>query len=174
MDGKQISSEAIYRGQVVDLTLERVALSSGATVTMELIHHPGAAAVVALDADGDVVLVDQYRYATGGRMLEVPAGKLDAGETPEICAARELAEEAGFRCARLESLGWIWTTPGFTNEKIWLFLARDLERSAAAPEADELLEVVRMPFGDAVAAAFDGRINDGKSICALLRARALI
>jgi len=172
MDGKKLSSESIYRGQVVDLSLDRVALSSGHTVTLELIRHPGAAAVVALDSDGCVILVDQYRYATGGRMLEVPAGKLDAGEEPELCAVRELEEETGYRAGRLDPLGWIWTTPGFTDERIWLFLARDLVRHAATPQPDELLEVVRMPFDDAAAAARDGRISDSKSICALLRAHA--
>jgi len=172
MDGKKLSSESIYSGQVVDLSLDRVALSSGSTVSLELIRHPGAAAVVPLDSDGCVILVDQYRYATGGRLLEVPAGKLDAGEAPEDCAIRELEEETGYRSGRLEALGWIWTTPGFTDEKIWLFVARDLVHHTATPQPDELLEVVRMPFDDAVAAASDGRISDGKSICALLRAHA--
>jgi ADP-ribose pyrophosphatase len=121
-----------------------------------------------------VLLVRQYRYATGGFLLEVPAGKLDPDEAPESCAAREVEEETGFRPRRLDPLGFIWTTPGFTDERIWLFLARDLEATRQVLQHDEVLTVVRMPLPDAVERAVSGEIEDGKSVCALLRAARAI
>ena len=168
-DSKQ-ASRSIYRGRIVDLSLDTVALPNGRTVDLELIHHPGAAAIVPIEADGQVVLVRQYRYATDGYLLEVPAGKLDGGETPEICAQRELVEECGRCAASLTPLGWIWTTPGFTNEKIWLFLARNLTPATQALEHDEVLTVERVPFTRALAMALSGEITDAKSAIALVRA----
>jgi len=162
----------VYRGRVVELTVDRVRLQSGNVCELELVHHPGAAAVVPLDAEGRVVLVRQYRHATGGFLLEVPAGTLDPGESPESCALREVEEEAGQRAGRLEPLGWIWTTPGFTNERIWLYLATDLTPARQALEPDELLSVERLPLDRAVELALGGGIEDAKSICALSRAAA--
>jgi ADP-ribose pyrophosphatase len=159
-----------YRGRVVDLRVDRIRLPNGRETELEVIRHSGAAAVVALDAERRVLLVRQYRYATGGWLLEVPAGKLDPGETPERCAARELEEETGYAARRLESLGWIWTTPGFTDERIWLYLASDLEVGGQSLEADECLSLERLPLADAVERATEGEIRDGKSVCALLRA----
>ena len=120
----------------------------------------------------EVLLVRQYRYPAGGWLLEVPGGKLDGAEDPEVCARRELAEEIGVRPAELIPLGWIWTTPGFTDEKIWLFLARDLAPSAAAPEDHEVLALERLPLAEAVARAARGEIQDAKTVCTLLRAAA--
>jgi ADP-ribose pyrophosphatase len=135
-----------------------------------MIRHPGAAAVVPIDEAGRVLLVRQYRYAASGWLLEVPAGKLDDGEPPERCAVREVEEETGHRPRELEPLGWIWTTPGFTDEKIWLYLARGLESTRQNLQADEVLKVERFPFAEAVQMAASGVIRDGKSVCALLRA----
>jgi len=115
------SPREIYRGKVVHLFVETVTLPNGHTTTLEVIHHPGAAAVVPFLADRTVLLVRQYRHAAGGYIWEVPAGKLD-GELPEVCARRELVEEAGVEAGRLESLGDIVTTPGFSDEVIHLFL----------------------------------------------------
>ncbi|MEZ5331677.1 MAG: NUDIX hydrolase [Thermoanaerobaculia bacterium] len=166
-----MSARTVYDGSVLRLEVEEVRLPNGAVVELELIRHRGAAAVVPLDADGEVLLVRQYRHAANGSwLLEVPAGKLEGGEPPAECARRELEEEAGARAGRLDALGWIWTTPGFTDERIWLFLARDLEMVPPAPEADEALEVVRMPFAELVRMALDGTLTDGKTICAVLRA----
>jgi ADP-ribose pyrophosphatase len=119
-------------------------------------------------------MIRQYRHATGGFILEVPAGKLDGGEDPEVCARREVEEETGHRAGHLEPLGWIWTTPGFTDERIWLYLARDLTATEQRLEDDEVLTVERVPIAEAVDRAARGTIADGKSVCALLRAgRAL-
>jgi ADP-ribose pyrophosphatase len=166
-----LARREVHDGKVVKLRVEEIELPSGRRSTLELVSHPGAAAIVPLDADGRVLLVRQYRHATGGAwLLEVPAGKLDPGETPEQCARRECEEETGFRPRELTPLGWIWTTPGFTDERIWLFLARDLEPGRQDLQADEALAVERMPLADAVARALAGGIDDGKSIAALTRA----
>jgi ADP-ribose diphosphatase len=163
-----------FTGRVVDLRVDRIRLANGHETELEVIQHPGAAAVVAIDPEGQVLLVRQYRYATGEWLLEVPAGKLDGGEEPEACAARELVEETGHAAAGLVSLGWIWTTPGFTNEKIWLYLARELIAAEQALEPDELLEVERLPLAAAVQQAATGEIRDSKSAIALLRAGRLL
>ena len=160
----------VYDGRVVRLRVETLEMPSGAVTDLEIVRHGGAAAVVPVTGDGDVVLVRQYRHAVGGWLLEVPAGKLDGDEDPAACAARELAEEAGIAARELTPLGPIWTTPGFTDERIWLFLATGLEPVEQALEDDELLRVERLPLGEAVAAAVRGEIADGKSVCALLRA----
>ncbi|HVS66317.1 MAG TPA: NUDIX hydrolase [Thermoanaerobaculia bacterium] len=165
-----LETRRIHRGKLLDLRVDRVRLPNGHQTDLELIRHPGAAAMVALDDRGQVALVRQYRHATGGWILEVPAGKLDAGEPPAVCAERELAEEIGRRPAELVELGWIWTTPGFTDEKIWLFLARRLTPVDQELEDDELLEVEILPLELAVELVHRGEIRDAKSVAALLLA----
>jgi ADP-ribose pyrophosphatase len=169
-ESERLDSREIFHGRTVRLDVDRVRLPNGREMDFELIHHPGAAAVVPLDGEGRVLLVRQYRYATGGWLLEVPAGTLHRGESPEACARREIAEETGYRARDLEPLGWIWTTPGFTDEKIWLYLATGLEPAEQALDDDEVLTVERLPLAEAVARAAAGEIHDGKSTCALLRA----
>jgi ADP-ribose pyrophosphatase len=160
----------VYQGRVVDLSVDRVKLPNGNVCDLELIRHPGAAAVVPVDSEGNVVLVRQYRYAAGRWLLEVPAGKLDGKEAPELCATREVEEEVGFKVGQLTPLGWIWTTPGFTDEQIWLFLATDLSPTEPDLQPDEILTVKKMPLAEAVELALHGEIRDAKSVCALLRA----
>lgn len=149
---------------------EQVTLPNGRRVTLDIVHHPGAAAVVPFAAPDQVLLIRQFRHATGGTILEVPAGKLENGEAPSRCAARELEEEAGVRAGRLEALGWIWTTPGFTDERIHLFAAFDLVPVDTRPEEDEVIEVVRVPLDEALGLVWRGELNDGKSALALLHA----
>ncbi len=164
----------IYDGRIVKLGLEQARLPDGRTVELEVIRHPGAAAVVPLHQDGSVTLVHQYRHAGGGMHHEVPAGVLEPGEAPEACAHRELDEEVQLRAGQLRPLTAIHTTPGFTDERIHLFLATDLSPSGGQPDADEYIRVVRMPLAQALAMTADGRITDAKTICALhLAARAL-
>jgi ADP-ribose pyrophosphatase len=160
----------IYDGKIVRLSVDRVRLPNGGTCELELIRHQGAAAVVPVDGEGRVFLVRQYRYAAGGWLLEVPAGKIDGGEPPEECARREVEEETGWRPGTLIPMGWIWTTPGFTDERIWLYLARDLETSEASLQQDEVLTVETLPLEQAVRMALRGEIRDAKSVCSLLRA----
>lgn len=165
----------VFKGRTVDLWLENAALPNGNTVQLEIIHHPGAAAIVAVDDAGRVALVRQYRHAAGGWILELPAGKLDAGEPPLACAARELREETGLVADDLHELGWIFTTPGFTDEKIFLFLARHLHQGDADLQHDEVLTVEHVPFADALAMIHRGEIRDAKSIAGLfLASRELV
>ena len=162
-----MSRRPIYQGRIVDLGLETATLPDGRTVELEVIRHPGAAAVVPVHDDGTVTLVHQHRHAGGGMHYEVPAGVLEPGEPPEQCAARELGEEVQLRAGRLVPLGAIHTTPGFTDERIWLFRAEALSPSPDQPDEDEYIRVVRMPVEQALAMVRDGRITDGKTICAL-------
>jgi ADP-ribose pyrophosphatase len=154
----------------VRVQTERVTLPNGNSVELDIVHHPGAAAVVPFVSPNEVLLIRQYRFAAGGTLLEVPAGKLDPGESPPACAARELEEEAGCRAGSLVELGWIWTTPGFTDERIFLFAAFDLEMVAHRHDADEVIEPVRMSLDEALALVWRGELNDAKSSLALLHA----
>ena len=169
IEAGRLTRREVFDGRIVRLSVDRVRLPNGNVVELELIRHPGAAAVVPLDARGNVLLIRQYRYASGGWLLEVPAGKLDAGEAPESCALRELEEETGHRAARIVPMGPIWTTPGFTDEQIWLFLATELTETTASPQGDEVITVERLPLARAIEMAARGDISDAKSVCALLR-----
>ena len=154
----------------IDVSRERVTLPNGRVAQLDIVHHPGASAVVPFVDANDVLLIRQFRHAAGGTILEVPAGKLDPGDTPEACAARELEEEAGRRAGRLEKLGWIFTTPGFTDEVIHLFAAFELERVPTRHEDDEVIEVVRLPFAEALELVWRGELPDAKSAMALVHA----
>jgi ADP-ribose pyrophosphatase len=167
--GKLIERRPVFDGRIVKLSVDTVRLPNGNVTELEMIRHQGAAAVVPLDAERNVLLVRQYRHAAGGWLLEVPAGKLDPGESPEACALREVEEETGFRPEELIPMGWIFTTPGFTDEKIWLFAATGLREACQELEDDEVLTVERLPLDEAVALAARGELRDAKSVCALLR-----
>jgi ADP-ribose pyrophosphatase len=160
--------ERIYDGKVVNLALEDAELPNGVVTRLEVMHHPGAAAAVPLEDDGTVVLLRQWRHAAGGWLWEVPAGKLDRpGESPLECARRELAEEAGLSAGRWHKLGSILTTPGFCDEIIHLYLARDLAAAEQSLERDEVIEVHRMALADALARIPTEEIRDAKSVAAL-------
>jgi ADP-ribose pyrophosphatase len=152
---------------VVNLDVDTVTLPNGATIDLEVIRHPGAVAVVPLKADDTVLLIRQYRHAAGGFIHEVPAGKLDPGEDPLHCAARELEEEIGYRASRLTHALSFYTTPGFTDEVIHLFVATDLSPGTQKLDRDEVLEVVEMPLEQAIARIMDGTIRDAKTIIGL-------
>ena len=158
------------RGFQLRVNTELARLPDGREVELDIVRHPGAAAVVPFVTPDEVVLIRQHRYAAGGMLLEVPAGKLDAGEAPERCALRELEEEAGFRAGRLERLGWIFTTPGFTDERIFLFAAFDLEPVPLRPDDDELIEPVRVTLREALELVWRGELTDAKSALALIHA----
>ena len=163
----------VYSGRVIALDVDTVTFPDGSTGELEIIRHPGAAAVVPLlsdpaGPDPTILMLRQYRYATGGTLWEVPAGTLGADEEPAACARRELEEEAGVRAGRLELLTTIWTTPGFTTETIHLFWAADLTTTRAAPERDEFIEVVPRPLSEVLDGIRRGEIRDAKSVVALL------
>lgn len=160
----------VHQGRVVDLGIEEAELPNGRTATLEVIRHPGGAAVAAVDAEGRVCLVRQWRHAAGGWIWELPAGKLDLGEDPKETARRELEEEAGLRAGDWEDLGSIWSTPGFCDEVIYLYLARDLVTVPTRHETHEVIEVHWVPFADALAQARTGEIRDAKTVVGLFRA----
>jgi ADP-ribose pyrophosphatase len=169
----QLDSRRIYTGRVVRLDLDTVRFPDGSTGQLELIRHPGAAAIVPCasdpaETDPTILLIRQYRYATGGPLWEIPAGTLDAGEDPEACARRELLEETGVTARRLERLTSIWTTPGFTNEVIHLYLATGLTTGEPSRERDEFIEVVPQPLSRVLALIRDGEIRDAKTVVAIL------
>jgi ADP-ribose pyrophosphatase len=142
----------VYRGRVVDLGIERVTLPNGAEIELEVVRHAGAAAVAAVDDTLRVVLIHQYRHAGGGLLWEIPAGLVHEGEAPEACAQRELGEEVGLAAARLERLGTMLPTPGYSDERIHLFLGRGLTEAPLAHEGDEVIQrIERVPLADAVA-----------------------
>jgi ADP-ribose pyrophosphatase len=157
----------IYRGRVVTLNLETVTLPNGATIELEVIRHQGAAAAVPLTEDGNVLLIRQYRHAAGGYIYEIPAGKIDPGEEPLACAAREVEEEIGRRASSLVPMLSFFTTPGFTDEVIHLFLATGLTAGTQSLEHDEVLEVVEMSLEQALRRIADGTIRDAKTIIGL-------
>lgn len=171
---KRLERRTGYSGSFLNMFIDTVQLPNEHIIELEFIDHPGAAAIVPVDEDGNIIMVRQFRYAASGYLYEIPAGKLDNGEAPELCAARELQEETGYRSEKLVPLGFIWTTPGFTNERIWLYLARDLEACAQALEANEVLTVEKIPAREVIEDAKAGRISDGKTVCALLRAEPLL
>jgi 8-oxo-dGTP pyrophosphatase MutT (NUDIX family) len=162
-------AKQIYQGRVVNLRIETVKLPNGATADLELMHHVGASAVAAVDEAGRVVLIRQFRFAAGGYLWELPAGILQSpNEPPADCAKRELREETGLAAREWRPLGSMFTTPGFCDERIHLFLARDLEQRETARDHDEVITEVRsVALDDALAMIRSGEIVDGKTIAGL-------
>jgi len=168
-----ISSRLIHEGRVVNLSVDRVRFPDGKEGELEIIRHRGASAVVPIlgslkDPDPEVVLIRQYRYATGGIVYEIPAGIPEDGENWEECARRELEEETGYQGAHFEALTALFTTPGFTNEVIHFFLATGLTVGEVRRDEDEYIEVVNIPFSEALVLVRKGEIRDGKSVAGLL------
>ena len=168
-----VSAERRYSGRVIDLDVDTVRFPDGSTGQLEMIRHPGASAVLPfLDdpgaADPRVVMIRQFRHAADGVIWEIPAGRLDAGEAAEDCARRELLEETGYRAGRLEPLTTIFTTPGFTDERIHLFSAADLVAGDHAREPDEFVEVREVPWSALLGLVREGAVSDAKTLAAIL------
>ena len=175
-----ISSRTVHDGRIVHLSVDRVRFPDGSEGDLEMIRHSGAAAVLPVmsdpgGADPQIMLIRQYRYASGGYMLEVPAGRPShTGEDWELCARRELEEETGMVAGQLEYLTAIYTTPGFTDEKIHLYMATGLTTGTSSLDLDEFLEPLVLPLSEALDKVRSGEINDAKTICTLLFAAGFL
>jgi|ERR1044071_776955 ADP-ribose pyrophosphatase len=164
-----LDTEEVYHGRVIDVSVYTVR-ENEVTYKREVVHHPGGAGVVAVFDDGTIALVRQYRQPTMRYVLELPAGRLAPPERPEECAARELEEEIGARAGRMEKLTEFFTTPGFCEEKLWVYLATELTETEQNLEGDEMIEVVRVSFARAFEMIADGEIEDAKTIIGLMLA----
>lgn len=167
-----ISSRQVYQGRVVSLRVDTVRLPDGRTTQREIVEHRGAVALVALDADGNVLLVRQYRKPAERYLLEIPAGTLDPGEAPEACARRELAEETGHEPGKLAPLAGFYSAPGFCAEYLHVYLATDLRPARGHPDVDEEIQLVRLPVAECLRLVRSGEICDAKSIVGLLALQA--
>ncbi|HQA08251.1 MAG TPA: NUDIX hydrolase [Syntrophomonadaceae bacterium] len=164
---KTISSQQIFAGRIINVKVDTVELPDGSTSTREIVGHAGAVAIIPVDRDGTVWLVRQYRKAVEKVLLEIPAGTLEPGEDPRDCAIRELEEETGLSAATWEPILSYYSAPGFCDEQLHLYLARDLTMGDSHTDRDEFVEVVKMTLVDAYRAIFTGEIIDGKSIIAI-------
>ena len=178
LDERVVDSRVVHRGHYLEFRVLTVERSDGSRATRDIVWHPGAVAILALDDEDRVLLVRQFRVAAGKALLEIPAGTLDVDaatgkvEDPDVAAARELEEETGYRADRLERIAEFWTAPGFATERMWLYLATGLRPADAdrlGPDEDEHLELERVPWREAVDAVDRGEIRDAKSIVGLLR-----
>ena len=170
-DAEVLSSTPQFQGRVIQVSVDEVRLPNGNRVPLEVVRHPGGAAAVALDGQGRVCLLRQYRYVAHGWVWELPAGKLEPAEPPLRTAQRELLEEAGLTAQHWTSLGTSLSSPGVFSEVIHLFMATGLSLATAAPEANEVLEVHWVPFTEACERALSGDIIDSKTVMGLLRAQ---
>lgn len=164
-----LESKEIFNGRVIRVTLDKVQLEDGTTSTREVVHHHGGACVLPVDADGNVTMVRQFRYALGEELWELPAGKLEEGEDPFEAAKRELSEECGLTADTYTELGVVYPTVGYDSEKIYLWAAEGLHTVGQHLDAGEFLDVVKMPFAQALGLVMDGIIKDSKTQVALLK-----
>ncbi len=168
-----IEQQSVFSGRIFETRVDRVLMPDGSEVTREIVSHPGAVAIVPINEQSEVLLVRQYRYPAGHSLLEVPAGTLEAGESPDDAAQRELQEEVGFASRNLRPLGGFYASPGFCTEFIYIYLARDLVPSALPGDEDEDINVETIPLSRIDQLIRVGEIQDGKTIAGLLMAKYL-
>ena len=171
-----VQTETIFEGRIIKVTLDTARLPNGDLAGREVVYHPGGVAVLALDEDGTVYLVKQFRYPIQQLLLELPAGKLDHGAEEDILlgAQRELSEETGLEAAEWTYLGYTLASPGFCTEALHMYLARGLTRKEQHLDEDEFLDVVTMPFDQLVKQVMEGTITDGKTVSTTLKVKALL
>lgn len=170
---KLLDSVPVFTGKMINLRVDSVQLPDGKKGTREVVEHPGAVAVVPVFPDGRIILVKQYRHPVGEITWEIPAGKLESKEDPELCAHRELEEETGFKAGKMRKLSAFFTTPGFTNEVIHLYAAEGLQESSQKTDADEFIDAIEVSRADAMWMIRSGEIKDAKSIIGILMADEL-
>ncbi len=168
-----INQETVFSGRIVEARVDTLLAPDGRQITREVIHHPGAVAIIPIDSEDNVLLVRQYRYPVGHDLLEIPAGVIEAGESPDYTAQRELQEEIGYASRNLRALGGIYSSPGFCDEILYIYLARDLVESELPGDEDEDITVERVPMSDVGRLIRLGEIQDAKSVAGLLMARYL-
>jgi ADP-ribose pyrophosphatase len=171
MREKTISSEVLYDGKIIKLHLDKVICPNGAEALREIVRHPGGVAVVAVDDDGYVYMVRQYRIPYDEIMLEVPAGKLDKGENPDVAACRELREETGLVADKIVFMGNFYPSVGFCDENLRMYIATGLNQGEADPDDDEFVEVEKIHIDTLADMIMDNKIRDGKTIASVLKAR---
>ena len=173
---KMVSSQTIFEGKIIKVTLDQARLPDGALAAREVVYHPGGVAVLALDEDNTVYLVKQFRYPLQELLLELPAGKLDHGSEEDalLGAQRELSEETGLEAAKWTYLGYTLASPGFCTEALHMYLAQDLTRKGQHLDEDEFLDVVTMPFDQLAGQVMDGTITDGKTVSTTLKVKVLL
>lgn len=164
---KTVQKHSVYEGKIINVRCDDAELPDGRPCKRELVEHPGGAAVVC-EYEGKIAFVRQYRYAYGEELLEIPAGKLEKGEDPMLAAMRELSEETGFRAERLSLLTVLYPSPGYTNEKIYLYAAHGVTRGQSHLDEGEFLDLVMLPVEEALRMVQDGVLRDAKSIAALM------
>jgi ADP-ribose pyrophosphatase len=168
MKERMLGTENIYQGRRINLHVDRVVLPNGRETTREIADYPNSVGIVALDKDDNVILVRQYRHAVGKTLLEIPAGGMEAGESPRESALRELEEESGYTAERIEQIGGVYAAPGYSTEFLHIFLATDLKVGPMRNDEDEYIEVAPVPMGKVQHLISSGELCDGKSIIGLL------
>ncbi|AIS52402.1 ADP-ribose pyrophosphatase NudF [Thermoanaerobacter kivui] len=163
-----LSTRRIFEGKIINLRVEEVKLPDGRTATREIVEHPGGVSIVAVKDNGNILLVKQYRKPAEEALLEIPAGKLEYGEDPEVCAKRELLEETGYEAGYIKHLMTFFTTPGFSNEKMYLYFAKNLVKHTAHPDEDEFLEVYEYTPENLLEMILQNQIKDSKTIIGIL------
>ncbi len=166
---KTVSSEEKFRGRIIQVTVDQVSMPDGSLATRELVAHPGGVGVVALTENRELILVKQYRKAIERAIYEIPAGKLDPGEEHRTCGMRELEEETGLKAKRFEYLGFIYPSPGFTDEVTHIYLASELYQGTVHLDPDEYLDIVRMPIEEVVKKIMENEISDAKTVAGVLK-----
>jgi len=172
MNYKIVKSEVIFRGKVFNTKVDQIEYNSGNKAVREVAEHPGGAVVVPLTSDGKIVMVTQHRFPMNKVLLELPAGKLNKDEDPFVCAVRELEEETGYKSDNVKELGSIYTTPGYSTEKLWIFLAKDLKSGDHNREEGEFgMEVFEFTLDEIEDKIYKAEIVDSKTICGIFLAK---
>ncbi len=166
---KTVSSEKVFEGRIIKVKVDKVEMPDGSTSTRELVEHPGGVGIVAVTGNDEIILVKQYRKPLDKVIYEIPAGKLDPGEHHRTCGIRELEEETGLSANVFEYMGFIYPSPGFTDEVTHVYLAKELTQGETHPDDDEFLDVEKVPFERALKMVIDGEINDAKSVFGILK-----